>query len=229
MESRLLQLIDEIKSEKIKHSIKVDILNNLEYIKSFITSSPGLISPGKVEDKMKDVSGYLKVWIRNSEILEKAEELFKEIKVRYIDLVEEEKPEENSTVVPVISYTIPGYTKKLFKDVELKKGDISYLPIGPSSHYCIIYKILNDTCYLIPMTTTGGHLGEGYDIAKSRFFKGKALYSLYQFPISMVKEKFTIPFDNITELRNIFKGFEDNMRKILPRLRKPSKPYSCKK
>ena len=79
------------------------------------------------------------------------------------------------------------------------------------------------------MTTTGGHLGEGYDIAKSRFFKGKALYSLYQFPISMVKEKFTIPFDNITELRNIFKGFEDNMRKILPRLRKPSKPYSCKK
>lgn len=220
-------LLSEVKKEKLRNTIKVEILNNLDYIKTFITSSPGLISPSIVSNKIKEIRQYLKVWIKNTNLVSELEKVFIEVENRYITLVEDndDSPLVNEKPIEVIPATIPSRTKKLFKDVELQRGDVSYLPVGPCCHYCIVYKIIDDTCLVIPITSSGGHLGFGYDIEKSRFFKGTVLYSLSQFPISMVVDGFTMPYDSIGELRKIFKGFEEKLRSILP---KPRKPYKRK-
>ena len=219
-------IILDIKGEKIKNTIKTEIINNLDYVKLFITSSPGLISPSIVGDKINTTRQYLKVWVKGNNIYSTCDTIFSEIESRFINLQDtEEDKEEDSVKIPedYTSYTIPSRTKKLFsKDMEIRRGDVSYLPVGPCRHYCIVYKIIDDTCLVLPITTSGGYLGFGYDIEKSRFFKGTVLYSINQFPKSMVAEYFALPYDSVGEVRKIFKGFEEMMKSILP---KPRKPY----
>lgn len=230
MEKRIDRLIKSFSEEKLKNTIKVDILNDLRYIGKFITSSPGIISPAKVSEKMKSVEGYLSVWVRNKELTEEVKSLFQEITDRYINLVESE--EEKTTILPetvieakkssVKSSIIPWSTKRLYNDVEIKKYDVSYLPVGPCNHYCLVYKVVGDKTYVIPLTTNT-EVFNGYMIEKSRFFKGMAIFSLYQFPTSLVKDHFVLPYDHKGEANKIIKSLEDLLKSMLPRERKPKK------
>ena len=113
----------------------------------------------------------------------------------------------------------PNYTRKLFKDISIVKGDVTFLPIGPCCHYCIVYKVVDNIAYVIPITTTPD-IFNGYSISKSRFWRGTAIYALYQFPIEIVIEKFTMPYDNKSELRSIFKSLESTFKSILPKEKK---------
>ena len=214
-------------SIKVKNSIKVEILNSIVYMKNYITTSPGIISPGKVEEKIKAVKSLLKVWVNDSKILSEFEELSKDYIDKYIYLIPEmdkikiNKEEEEEVKDQLISEksVIPNYTRKLFKGVNIIRGDVSYLPIGPCCHYCIVYKVVNNVAYVIPMTTTPD-IFTGFQISKSRFWKGTAIYALYQFPIDFVADKFTMPYDHKGELRDIFRSLEKEFKLILPKDRK---------
>ena len=226
MLDRINSLLLKYKEEKLKNTIKTNILNNLEFIKRFIESSPGVISPVKVSEKMKEVEGYLRVWIKKPDLIEETNSLFSEITNRYIDISETKEEKGLVTSVlgkkPVKDSIIPWHTKKLFSGVEIRRQDVAYLPIGPCNHYCLIYKIVGESTYIIPITTDTETF-DGYLIEKSRFFKGKAIFSLYQYPTSMVKDRLVLPYDHKSEANNIFKALEDFMTSILPRKRVKSK------
>ena len=229
MVNRIDKFSDKFKngSIKIRHSIKVTILNALVYMKNFITSSPGVISSSKVEERIDEVYSLLKVWVTDSKILSE----FKEIATDYVDkyielkdykedmLKEEKTAEEGDKKVINNTSPTPNYTKKLFKDISIVKGDVTFLPIGPCCHYCIVYKVVDNIAYVIPITTTPD-IFNGYSISKSRFWRGTAIYALYQFPIEIVIEKFTMPYDNKSELRSIFKSLESTFKSILPKEKK---------
>ena len=233
----LEDMILSIKEErKLRNTYRVNILNDIYFIQKFLTSSPGVIGPGKVEEKINSIKKQLKSpWITqyNKSLCEKLgesiEKVEKEFTERYLEM-----PKEEDTAVDVTDEVIesnnpyssstvwealPRRTVSLFKDVEIRKGDVSYLPVGPCCHYCIIYKIVGETVYVIPLTTTDG-IFEGYKLEKSRFFKGTAIYSLQQFPKSMVEQKFTMPFDHKSECNQIFKSFEETMSKVIKRKKK---------
>ena len=212
-------------SIKIRHSIKVDILNSIVCMKNYITTSPGIISPGKVEEKIKVIESLLKVWVTDPKILSEFEELSKDYVSKYIELVPENmdkieasKEEVGDQLISEKS-VIPNHTRRLFKGVNIIKGDVSYLPIGPCCHYCITYKVVNNIAYVIPMTTTPD-IFTGFQISKSRFWKGTAIYALYQFPVDFVADKFTMPYDHKGELKDIFKSLEKEFKSILPKERK---------
>lgn len=227
----------KFKDEKLRNTIKTNILNGLIFIKKFLESSPGIISPSKVCEKINQIKEYLGVWVKNKDLIDSTNDIFKEIIDKYINLVDEEdteKPKEQSIEInklsekPVKDY-VPWYTKKLFNGIEVKRQDVAYLPIGPCHHYCIVYKVLGDKTYIIPITTNIDAF-DGYVIEKSRFFKGKAIFSIYQYPTSVVKDKLVLPYDHKSEVNNIFKALEEFMTSILPKKRlkirsKTSKPY----
>lgn len=226
MVNNLIEIEKEIKEEKLRHSIKTDILNCIVCLKNYITMSPGVISPGKVEKKIKDIRSFVKVWIKNPNLINKINSTLIEFENRFIEMIPEKLTEnlEKQDTIDTIGTTeisrpvaLPNYTRKLLSDVDPIKGDVSYLPIGPCSHYCIVYKVCNDITYVIPLTTTKD-IFTGYEISKSRFFKGIAIYTLYQFPTSLVKEKLTIPYDHKSELRNIFRSVENEFRSIFPKI-----------
>ena len=223
MLSKLVNLEKEIKNEKLRQSIKTDILNCIVCLKNYITFSPGVISPGKTEDKIKEIRGYIKVWIKNASLVDKIDKTITEFEYRYLEI--SPNPPEEKEVTELINIpderpkTLPNYVRKLLNEVDPIKGDVSYLPIGPCSHYCIVYKISGDVTYVIPLTTTLD-VFSGYEISKSRFYKGMAIYTLHQFPTSLVKEKLTIPYDHKGELRNIFKSVEEEFRSIFPKTTK---------
>lgn len=214
-----------IKNEKIRNSIRSKILNGFTYLKNFITLSPGILSPGKVEDKICEIKSYTTVWVKNEQLNKDISNLLLEYESRYLEMIPDKVDEEKqelvkeiigTTDIPTPAATLPNYVRKLLSEVDPIKGDVSYLPIGPCSHYCIVYKVLGDISYVIPLTTTPG-VFTGYKISKSRFFKGIAIYTLYQFPTSMVKDKLTIPYDHKSELKEIFKSVENTIRSIFPR------------
>lgn len=233
MISKILEIETGIKNEKLRQSIKTNILNCFVCIKNYITLSPGVISPGKVENKVKEIREYVKVWIKNTDLTKKIESVLGEFENRYIELIQEEDKiieEKQELINEVIGpveierpIALPNYTRKLLSEVDPIKGDVSYLPIGPCSHYCIVYKVVGDISYVIPLTTTLG-IFAGYEISKSRFFKGMAEHALYQFPTSLVKEKLTMPYDHKGELRCIFKYVEDGFRSIFPKVKGKKKP-----
>lgn len=208
---------------KVRHSIKVSILNDLIYLRNYITTSPGIISPAKVEDKIRELKSLLKVWITNSTILNEFNLLSNEYIDRYIEMknitVNPEKDSSEEEDKKLYTAPIPNYTKKLLKNIAVIRGDVSYLPIGPCCHYCIVYKIVDNIAFVIPMTTTPD-VFNGYQISKSRFWRGTAIHAIYQFPLEIVEEKFTMPYDHKGELKEIFKSLELTIKNILPKERK---------
>lgn len=220
MVNKIQEIEQSIKNEKIRQLIKSKILNGLICLKKFITMSPGVISPGKIEDKISEIRSYVSIWIKNTELLKNIEITLKEFEERYIEMIlpDEDNRVESSEEVILREQpkSLPNYARKLLNEVDPIKGDVSYLPIGPCSHYCIVYKVSGNVSYVIPLTTTEG-IFSGYEISKSRFFRGIAIFTLYQFPTSLVKEKLTIPYDHKGELRSIFKAVEDEFRSIMPR------------
>ena len=174
MLNKLIDLEKGIKNEKLRQSIKTDILNCIVCLKNYITLSPGVISPGKTENKIKEVRGYVKVWIKNTSLVEKINKTLTEFENRYLEILPnppEEKDMTESISIPENQPTIlPNYVRKLLSEVDPIRGDVSYLPIGPCSHYCIVYKISGNVTYVIPLTTTMG-IFSGYEISKSRFYK----------------------------------------------------------
>ena len=225
--NKIESLLLRYKEEKLRNTIKSDILNGLGFIKKFIESSPGVISPIKVSEKMKEVEGYLKVWIKKPDLVEETKSIFSEITNRYIDISETKEDKNVITSVldkkPIKDSILPWHTKRLFSEVDIRRQDVAYLPIGPCNHYCLVYKVVGDKTYIIPITTDVDAF-DGYSIEKSRFFRGKAIFSLYQFPTSMVKDKFVLPYDHKSEANNIFKALEEFMTSILPKKRAKPKP-----
>ena len=73
------------------------------------------------------------------------------------EIGEEKKEEEEDLVVippAAVLKSMPIYFTRL-KPKSLEKYDVSYLPIGPINHYCIIAKIdkSNNSVFVIPITT----------------------------------------------------------------------------
>ena len=229
MIKELTELHSKIKELKGKNSIKVNILNSIDYLIKFIETSPGIIGTSKIEDKIAIIrSNIVSPWLSLEKgLIDEVRELLDRYTDKYINLIPVEEEEckiedtksELSLFPEQVTVQMPHRLKRLFIDVVPMKGDVSYLPIGPIHHYCIVYKVVGDVSYVIPLTTTTG-IFEGYTLEKSRFFKGTAIISLSQFPTSLVSEKFVMPYDNKSEFRNICKTLEEQLFKILPRQKK---------
>ena len=82
-----------------------------------------------------------------------------------------------------------------------------------------MYKVIKDITLVIPMTTDTESF-EGFEIKKSRFWKGKAIYSINQFPTSVVKRGFVMPYDHKLEGNQIIKRCEEFLKEIFPKNRK---------
>lgn len=231
---QLEKCINEIKSLSLRNSIKARILTDLDFILRFLKTSPGIISPVKAEDKIYSVIANLKnPWCSksiDSSIIKTTEGILQDIKKSYIQLEEKPKKLDEVLLDPVADVvdpvtvidTLPRRLSRLLVGVEIKKGDVALLPVGPCNHYCIIYKILGDITYVVPMTTTPG-VFTGYSLEKSRFFRGMAIFSIHQFPTSMVSSRLTMPYDNKSECNNIFRALEDTLRGVLPKVKKKTK------
>ena len=235
MIDQIEKYISEIKNISLRSSIKTRILTDLDFILRFLKTSPGIISPVKAEDKIYSVITNLKnPWCSKSihpKTIESLESVLQDIKKSYIQFEEKSDKKTDDTLLdPVADVidsgtvidTLPRRLSRLLVGVEIKKGDVALLPVGPCNHYCIVYKILGDITYVVPMTTTPG-VFTGYPLEKSRFFRGMAIFSIHQFPTSMVSSRLTMPYDNKSECNNIFRALEDTLRGVLPRVKKKTK------
>lgn len=218
----LLELLRD--KTKLKNSIKCTIVNHLMYIDKFIQTGPGVISPAKVEEKLGIILDLSNIWVKDSEF----NEIFMNIKntlmseYLYPSISNKESiPEtlEDEVHVPELN---PRYIERL-RPKNVERLDVSYLPIGPVSHYCLVYKVVGDVSFVIPFTTSGSDQFIGYDIEKSRFWRGKAAFTLHQFPTSMVLSKFVMPYDHKLEANMIIKSCEKYIRGLLPKERKKKK------
>lgn len=217
------ELLDILKSKnKIKNTIKCTMFNNLIYLERYIQHGPGIVSPAKVEEKLDSTIELSTIWIKDSEFNSLLNSVSERIKNN--NLVEEKVALDNEENAVIIEEppSIPRYIERL-RPKEIVKLDVAYLPIGPVNHYCLVYKVIGEVSFVIPFTTSGVDQFVGYDITKSRFWKGKAVYTLHQFPTSMVLSKFVMPYDHKTEAMLIIKNCESYIRGLLPKERKRKK------
>lgn len=238
MIDKLEKYIYKIRESKtLKNKYRTSILTDLDVVLRFLKTSPGIISPAKVDEKIELITVTLKnPWchVLGSDLITDLTKLLANIRKDYISLDGEERvvaespierdkeilslPEEDLLDKGAVISALPKRLLRLL-DVDIQKGDVSLLPIGPCQHYCLVYKIIDDITYVIPITSTPG-VFVGYPITKSRFFKGMAIFSIQQFPTSLVRSRLTMPYDNRSECYAIFRAFEENIRSIVPRKKK---------
>lgn len=217
-------LKDVLKSITLKNSIKSTMINDLDYILRFTSSGIGVVSPTKAEEKAKELKDLAKVWISSESLKSSIEAIVDKITRDHFllaDKKEELKEEKiNSSIVSpsLPPGTVSNRLSKL-KPCDIRRLDVSYLYIGPVPHYCLIYKVIKDITLVIPMTTDTENF-EGFEIKKSRFWKGKAIYSINQFPTSVVKKGFVMPYDHRLEGNQIIKECEKFLKEIFPKDRK---------
>lgn len=238
MIDKLEEYIHKIRESKtLKNKYRTSILTDLDVVLRFLKTSPGIISPAKVDEKIELITVTLKnPWcqVLDSSLITDLTKLLANIRKDYILLEGEERvvaecpterdkdilslPEEDLLDKGTVISALPKRILRLL-DVDIQKGDVSLLPIGPCQHYCLVYKIIDDITYVIPITSTPG-VFVGYPITKSRFFKGMAIFSIQQFPTALVRSKLAMPYDNKSECYAIFRAFEENIRSIVPRKKK---------
>ena len=212
------QLLDILKLKtKIKNSIKCTMFNNLIYLERFVQHGPGITSPIKAEEKLDEIVELASVWIKDSEFTT----LLNNVSLKLKDYSVDKKTSTEESITEELSI-IPKYIERL-RPKEIVKYDVSYLPIGPVNHYCLVYKVIGEVSFVIPFTTSGVDQFVGYDITKSRFWKGKAVYTLHQFPTSMVLSKFVMPYDHKSEAMMIIKNCEIYIKSLLPKERRKKK------
>ena len=229
MIDKLEEYIHKIRESKtLKNKYRTSILTDLDVVLRFLKTSPGIISPAKVDEKIELIVVTLKnPWcnVLGSSLITDLTKLLVDIRKNYILLEGEERvvavcpterdkdllslPEEDLLDKGTVISALPKRLLRLL-NVDIQKGDVSLLPIGPCQHYCLVYKIVDDITYVIPITSTPG-VFVGYPITKSRFFKGMAIFSIQQFPTALVRSKLAMPYDNKSECYAIFRAFEENI------------------
>lgn len=109
-----------------------------------------------------------------------------------------------------------SFRYKDLKPERLEKLDVCYLPIGVIPHYCLVYKVLGDICYVMSITTNSDSKYVGYDIKDSRFFKGTVTFSLIQIPTSLAKKMFVTVYDSKSEGLKIMKEANKYFQSLIP-------------
>lgn len=211
--------------KSIKNSIKKTITEGLDEMIRFLMVGPGVVSPEATRTRCNKVVDLVKIWYRDRDCVEK----ILDIKRRFISPAlpaDEEKPitqreEEVVTKSKELEEKIPAdlrekylpmYIERLRPET-VERGDVAFLPIGPILHYCIVFKVVGEISFVLSITTSGEAKGfVGYQLEKSRFFKGTAMYTLHQVPTALVTRKFVMPYDNKAELGRIFSGCEDYLK-----------------
>lgn len=233
-------------SKFIKNNIKKELVESLEFISRFLLVGPGVTSPVVVKQKINRTGQLTKAWIRDVDLAKGILETIGMVKIKFLEpsetddeateIVKAEKVAQEVAEIRDIpkkdrdmEAELKDYVNKVPKYVErlrpekLEKLDISYLPIGPVPHYCMVYKILSDVTYVIPITSHGD-MFQGCPIEKSRFLKGKFIYTLYQFPTSLVLSRFVMPYDARTEGTRVCKEISEYFKSsVIPKTRKQKK------
>lgn len=228
-------------SKFIRNSIKRDITTSFNVIANFIKAGPGVVSIKIASDTINHASQLIGSWVTEKEgkkeiltVLDEIKEQYYISSVRKEEMKREEKfisdrekeskelDKENiklfggDTRKEDIPFDDPTYIRALRPSI-IMKGDVSYLPIGPVQHYCLVYKVIGDVTYVIPITSNKADF-EGKELSKSRFLKGKAIYALHQLPTTLVRSRFVMPYDSKTEANQIIKETEEYIKQnILPR------------
>ena len=136
----------------------------------------------------------------------------KSISQREEEIVTRSKELEEKIPADLREKYLPMYIERLRPET-IERGDVAFLPIGPILHYCIVFKVVGEISFVLSITTSGEAKGfVGYQLERSRFFKGTALYTLHQVPTALVNRKFVMPYDNKAELGRIFTGCEEYLK-----------------
>lgn len=242
------------KNRFIRSNTRKSMFSGLNYLSKFLTSlssDDSTVSYSKTMNHIEELRELIGTWCRKDT---KAFDILDEIEILYRDVVdilgeviekddpkeevseigEEKKKEEEEDLVVIppaaVLKSMPVYFTRL-KPKSLEKYDVSYLPIGPINHYCIIAKIdkSNNSVFVIPITTDVKKF-TGQMIEKSRFFQGKAVYSLHQLPYKLALSKFVMQYDNKGEVIQIIKNTFEHIRKnVMPRVNRTPKRCSKKK
>lgn len=239
------------KNRFIRSNTRKSMFSGLNYLSKFLTSldNDSTVSYSKTMNYIEELRELIGTWCRKDtkafDILDEIEVLYKgvvdilgeviekdEPKEEVTEIEEEKKEEEDSVIIPpaAVLKSMPTYFTRL-KPKSLEKYDVSYLPIGPINHYCIIAKIdkSNNSVFVIPITTDVKKF-TGQMIEKSRFFQGKAVYSLHQLPYKLAISKFVMQYDNKGEVIQIIKNTFEHIRKnVMPRVNRAPKRCSKKK
>lgn len=217
--------------KNIKNSIKKSITEGLDEIIRFLMVGPGIVSPEATRTRCNKIVDLIKVWYKNPESRECIEKIL-DIKRKFIsptltaeeseekssishreeEIVTRSKELEDKIPADLREKYLPMYIERLRPET-VERGDVAFLPIGPILHYCIVFKVVGDISFVLSITTSGEAKGFiGYQLEKSRFFKGTAMYTLHQVPTALVNRKFVMPYDNKAELGKILSGCEDYLK-----------------
>ena len=212
-------MIDKIKEivekTKTKDSVKKKFTELLGNVSRYVDCGPGIVSPVTVKNSLDGMYSLARVWF-GKETSDLIEELEKEV-LTIPEPEEKTKDDENICKARTSKATseIPNYVKKILVPTELRKLDVCYLPIGPKWHYCLVYKVDKDICYIIPITSNKDGKFLGHEIKKSRFLKGTAVYTITQIPTDLALEKFVMVYDSTTEGNQIIRETREHLKTIL--------------
>lgn len=224
--------------KNVRNEIKKRTLENLDEIIRFLTVGPGVVSPELTRTRCNKVVDLIKIWFKSHPNQGSMMEKVLDVKRKYVTtlipdlsttpsspLIEEEDSEISDIEREVINKSkelgskispelrekfLPLYIERLRPDT-IERGDVAFLPIGPILHYCIVFKVVGDTSFVISITTNSEDF-VGYKLEKSRFFKGTAIYALHQVPTALVNRKFVMPYDSRSELNKILSGCEEYLK-----------------
>lgn len=102
---------------------------------------------------------------------------------------------------------------KFIGDVELKRFDVVTSTILGMPHPGLVIKMDKEFCYVVTLTSSETH--SILKLKKSRFFKDKHVSPVIQkIPIDEAKSKFVLPYDSISEAREIYKIVKEYYTKI---------------
>lgn len=216
--------------KNIKNSIKKVITEGLDEIIRFLTVGPGVVSPEATRTRCNKIVDLIKIWYKNPEDRDCVERILdvkrkfitpsltageseeKSISQRKEEIVTRSKELEEKIPADLREKYLPMYIERLRPET-IERGDVAFLPIGPILHYCIVFKVVGEISFVLSITTSGEAKGfVGYQLKRSRFFKGTALYTLHQVPTALVNRKFVMPYDNKAELGRIFTGCEEYLK-----------------
>lgn len=216
--------------KSIKNSIKKTITEGLDEMIRFLMVGPGVVSPEATRTRCNKVMDLIKIWYKKPEDRDCIEKILdikrkfitpsltagdseeKSISQREEEIVTRSKELEEKIPADLREKYLPMYIERLRPET-IERGDVAFLPIGPILHYCIVFKVVGEISFVLSITTSGEAKGfVGYQLERSRFFKGTALYTLHQVPTALVNRKFVMPYDNKAELGRIFTGCEEYLK-----------------